>query len=72
LDYDIGSNLVQLALGTTKDRICPVAGCRFVIVDSKQSSVGFYKKQGFTLIDTSENRERSEPVMFIDLHKATP
>jgi hypothetical protein len=50
--------------------LCPAVGCRFVIVDSKKSSVGFYEKQGFTLIDTKENRGRSEPVMFIDLHKA--
>lgn len=71
-DYAIGSDLVQLALGTIKDLVCPAVGCRFAIVDSKLSSVGFYEKQGFSLIDTAENRKRSEPVMFIDLHKTPP
>lgn len=68
--YKIGKDLVNLALGTVKDRVCPVVGCRFVIVDSKKSSVEFYIKQGFTLIDTDENKKRDEPIMFIDLHKA--
>jgi ribosomal protein S18 acetylase RimI-like enzyme len=71
-EYGIGEELVKLALGTVKDRVCPAVGCRFVIVDSKKSSVGFYKKQGFTLLDTPDNLSRSEPVMFIDLHKAAP
>lgn len=67
---DIGEALVKLALGTAKDAICPVVGCRFVVVDSKKSSVPFYSKQGFTLLDTPDNKSRPEPVMFVDLHKA--
>lgn len=66
----IGEDLVKLALGIAKDIICPNAGCRFAVVDAKQRSVGFYERQGFTMLDTSENRARSEPVMFIDLHKS--
>ena len=56
--YKIGEELVKLALGTVKDRVCPAVGCRFVIVDAKKPSVGFYIKQGFTLIDTDENKNR--------------
>lgn len=67
---DVGSTLVDLALGTAKEIICPAAGCRFMAVDSKKDAVAFYLKQGFTLLDTPENREREEPVLFIDLHKA--
>jgi GNAT superfamily N-acetyltransferase len=70
-EADLGTLLVQLAIGIAKDTICPVAGCRFVAVDSKQQSVGFYKKQGFAILDTKENQERSEPVMFLDLLKAS-
>lgn len=70
--HKIGSDLVQVTLGTARSIICPVVGCRFVVVDSKKSSVGFYTKQGFTLIDSPDNKSRPEPVMFIDLHKAGP
>jgi predicted N-acetyltransferase YhbS len=66
---NLGSKLVQLALGTAKDIICPAVGCRFVVVDAKRTSVGFYTRLGFTSIDTQDNRARNEPVMFIDLHK---
>ena len=69
-EYRLGAELVKLALGTTKDRICPVAGCQFVVVDAKKSSVPFYEKQGFTLINTPANRARPTPVMFLDLLKA--
>jgi GNAT superfamily N-acetyltransferase len=69
-DIDLGTILVQLAIGIAKEKICPAAGCRFVAVDSKQQSVGFYEKQGFAILDTTENRDRREPVMFLDLLKA--
>jgi len=65
-----GEFLIGLVVGTAKEIICPAAGCRFVAIDSKQSAVGFYLKQGFTLLDTPENKKRSEPVLFIDLFKA--
>ncbi|WP_316228623.1 GNAT family N-acetyltransferase [Bradyrhizobium sp. SZCCHNR1045] len=69
--YGLGQLLVQLALGTAKEIICPAIGCRFVAVDSKRQAVDFYLKQGFALLDTRQNRDRSEPVLFIDLHKAS-
>ena len=65
----IGRTLIDFALGTVKSRICPVVGCRFIVVDAKKASVPFYDRCGFTMLDTEENRARSEPVMFIDLHK---
>ncbi|WP_439407417.1 GNAT family N-acetyltransferase [Bradyrhizobium sp. DASA03076] len=70
-DVKLGTYLVQLALGTAKDIICPAIGCRFVAVDSKQQAVNFYLKQGFSLLDTRQNKQRREPVLFIDLHKAS-
>lgn len=66
---EIGSSLVQLALGIAKDTISPAVGCRFVVVDSKQSAVSFYRRAGFVLLDTPTNRARTEPIMFVDLRK---
>lgn len=65
----LGRQLVEFSLGLMKDLICPTVGCRFAVVDSKQASVDFYERCGFTMLDTEDNRERSQPVMFIDLHK---
>lgn len=67
----LGEALVRLAVGQAKNIICPTVGCRFITVDSKQQSVEFYKRCGFTLLDTAENRERPSPVMWIDLSKTT-
>lgn len=65
-----GTMLVDFTLGIARTEICPAIGCRFVVVDSKKESVKFYEKCGFTAVDTDTNRDRDEPVMFIDLHKA--
>lgn len=65
----LGRALVQLALAKTKDHIMPHVGCRFLMVDAKKPSVDFYSKVGFTMLDTTENRSSSHPVMFIDLAK---
>ena len=65
-----GRTLVDFSLGIARSEICPAVGCRFVVVDAKQASVKFYEKCGFTLVDTAANRARTEPVMYIDLHKA--
>lgn len=67
----LGRSLVEFALGLARTEICPAIGCRFVVVDAKKDSVGFYEKQGFTMVDTEDNRGRDAPVMFIDLFKAT-
>lgn len=66
---DLGRKLVSFALGMIKEVICPFVGCRFAVVDSKKQSIEFYERCGFTLIDTASNRDRPEPIMFLDLHK---
>lgn len=68
-NHDLGTKLVEFALGLVKQSICPAIGCRFMVVDAKKKSVTFYKKKGFTLLDTVANKERDAPVMFIDLAK---
>jgi predicted N-acetyltransferase YhbS len=65
----LGRTLVNLALGQAKSIICPTVGCRFVVVDSKQESLIFYERCGFTMLDTDENRRRAAPVMWIDLNR---
>lgn len=65
----LGEALVDLAIGVTRDIVCPHVGCRFIVVDSKQQSVEFYRRCGFILLDTDDNRARDEPVMFMDMHK---
>lgn len=64
----LGRRLTELALGIAKNEICPRVGCRFVTLDAKQASIDFYKKVGFHLLDTEDNRKRDHPVMFFDLN----
>lgn len=66
----LGRHLVDLALGTARREVCPSVGCRFVMVESKRAAVKFYEKCGFTMLNTPANKERNEPVMFVDLSKA--
>lgn len=66
-----GTTLVEFAIGIARSEICPAIGCRFVVVDAKKKSVKFYEKRGFTMLDTETNRASAEPVMFLDLHKAS-
>lgn len=65
----LGRQLVNLALGLAKGIVSPAVGCRFVIVDAKKGAVRFYERCGFTLLDTAANKERDEPVLFLDLNK---
>ena len=66
----LGRSLVDLAIGIGKEIICPSVGCRFAVVDAKRTSVPFYKKCGFTLLETEENRNTEHPLMFLDLLRA--
>lgn len=47
----------------------PHVGCRFLVVDAKRDSVGFYQKSGFILLNTDSNYVDEHPLMFFDLHK---
>lgn len=65
----LGKKLVSVAVALAKEQVMPHVGCRFLVVDSKKGSVDFYKKRGFTLLDTENNKRRASPVMFMDLWK---
>lgn len=66
----LGEMMVDLSVGIVKNAIMPHVGCRFVVVDSKRSAIGFYEKAGFTLLDTESNKALEQPVLFLDLLKA--
>ena len=65
----LGMKLVEFGIAVTRDLVMPHVGCRFIVVDSKQASIGFYRKMGFVLLDTDANRGRPNPVMFLDVGK---
>ena len=67
----LGETLVMFAIGRALAQVCPTVGCRFIVVDSHREAVGFYTKLGFSLLDTAENRGRPEPIMFLDIHRAS-
>jgi len=64
-----GRALIQWAIANVMENIMPNTGCRFLVVDSKKSSVQYYEQRGFTLLDTDSNRKSKHPVLFIDLPK---
>jgi predicted GNAT family N-acyltransferase len=66
----IGRKLTRLALGLVKSEISTRVGWRFIVLDAKQTSVQLYLSEGFTFLDTTENRARNHPIMFLDLNKA--
>lgn len=63
-----GKQLLDFAIAHVADKIMPNVGCRFLILDSKQESIRFYEKAGFTLVNSVNNKDEQNPMMFIDLH----
>jgi GNAT superfamily N-acetyltransferase len=64
-----GTRMVKWSISLVKEKIMPLVGCRFLIVDAKQNAIPFYEKIGFTLFDTPQNKQSKHPLMFLDLHK---
>jgi GNAT superfamily N-acetyltransferase len=64
-----GSQLVNLAIAIAKNEVRSAVGCRFLLVDSHQDAIEFYKKNGFVMINTKQNQKRRTPVMFLDIGK---
>lgn len=65
----LGQNLVAYSLAVVKRQIMPHVGCRFMTVDANKPAIDFYRKCGFVLIDTDDNKGLDSPIMFIDLSK---
>lgn len=62
----VGSDLVDFAIGLTLKHIMPHAGCRFMVVDAKAASVGFYQRKGFVRLGP-DGQDNGLTVMFVDL-----
>ena len=52
----IGTYLLLAAIGKTLE-VCENVGCRYILVDSKRDSIGFYQKNEFKLVEKYKNRE---------------
>lgn len=63
----LGKQLVDIAIALATDQISSVVGCRFLVTDAKKPAVSFYERNGFTVLDTEENRGNATPIMFLDL-----
>ncbi|MCF6252421.1 MAG: GNAT family N-acetyltransferase [Methylococcaceae bacterium] len=63
----IGVNLLEYAVAIIKDKVAENVGCRFVVTDAKTEAIGFYKNQGFTLLDSEDNGTIEHHLMFLDL-----
>jgi len=66
----LGRRLLELGLAISRNSVASAAGCRFVVLNSKNQSIEFYQKNGFKLVETESNLARSEPLMFLDLRVA--
>lgn len=64
----LGSKLVDFVLGMTITNIQASAGCRLMFVDSKQNSVSFYERLGFTAaLPVNQGSSRPTLTMWLDL-----
>ena len=64
----VGSKLVDFVIGIAAQHVMPHTGCRFLVVDSKPQSIGFYENKGFKRIGEAETENEQYTTMFIDLH----
>ncbi len=68
-EHGIGKMLMRFAVSLCVNVIIEQVGCRFLITDSKEDSITFYERCGFTMLDTESNRNSEHPIMFVDLKK---
>ena len=61
----IGRFLMLAAIGMAMD-VSSKIGCRYITVDSKPESVGFYEKHGFKLID--KYKDSDFPKMYLNMY----
>lgn len=64
-----GGALVEFAIGLAAEHIMPNCGCRFIVLDAKAESVGFYESKGFSKMGPVVDGDVQHTAMFIDLHK---
>lgn len=67
--FGVGRALFNYVLAIIMDELVPRVGCRFIIADAKKDAIEVYEKIGFSFLDTETNRQKEEPIMFLDLYK---
>jgi GNAT superfamily N-acetyltransferase len=67
-----GRQFLDWTLAFVMDHVSSRIGCRLLVTDAKQQSVDFYKKCGFTILDTEANLSQAAPLMFVHLPKLNP
>lgn len=67
-----GGQLVDFVIGLAVSHVMPHTGCRFLVVDAKRQSVGFYARKGFSRMGLAGSDEQTFTTMFIDLHRLKP
>jgi len=65
----LGKLLIGWSIAVSKTKIMPFIGCRFLVVDSKPCAIAYYERNGFTLLNSADNKQSEHPLLFIDLHK---
>jgi predicted GNAT family N-acyltransferase len=62
---DVGTSIISFLIDSflTNNK----TGCRFIIVDAYQQSLGFYEKNGFQYL-TEKDKGKDTRLMYLDLH----
>jgi GNAT superfamily N-acetyltransferase len=64
-----GADIVSYCIAIIVKDVMPKVGCRFIVVDANKPAIDFYRKVGFTMVDTDANKALETPVMFLDLQR---
>ncbi len=64
----VGGQLVDFAIALAVNQVMPHVGCRFMVVDAKLNSVGFYERKGFTRFGSNVQPD-GLTTLFMDLHR---
>jgi predicted N-acetyltransferase YhbS len=65
----VGGQLLDLVMGLISEQVMPHIGCRFLVVDSKVTSVNFYTRKGFVTVGSVSQGEQGHTTMVIDLNR---
>lgn len=61
----IGSHMLFASIGLAQ-RVADITGCRYITVDSKPESIGFYIKYGFKVVKKSTHKDYTS--LYLNMH----
>jgi len=64
-----GQEMIAWCVSLVKDQIMPHVGCRYLTVDAKRESIGFYERLGFIKLKMQPDEKEDHPSMYFDIHK---